>query len=76
MLQDIKKGKKTEIDYLNGYISRLGKDLDIKTPTNDEMVSLIKKIELNYLKPNISLLQIANNVPTILKQNIPEIQIT
>ncbi len=69
MLQDLKKGKKTEIDYLNGYVSKLGKELGIKTPINDEMTSLIKKIELNYLTPDISLLKKANDVQRIEKSN-------
>jgi 2-dehydropantoate 2-reductase len=41
MLQDIKKGKRTEIDYLNGAISTLGQKHCIATPTNDVIVELI-----------------------------------
>ena len=67
MLQDIKKGKITEIDYLNGYISNVGKQLNVPTPANDEMVNLIKKIETNLLKPDPYLLKIAYEIPIVNK---------
>ncbi|KAN0072228.1 Ketopantoate reductase PanE/ApbA C terminal domain containing protein [Elaphomyces granulatus] len=34
MLQDVRKSKKTEIDYLNGYIIRRGEELGIKCVLN------------------------------------------
>ncbi len=43
--QDLKKGKKTEIDYLNGYIVKLSEQYKIETPINKIIVSLIKTIE-------------------------------
>lgn len=42
MLQDISRGRHTEIDALNGAISRYGSDLGIPTPYNDFLTSLIK----------------------------------
>ncbi len=42
MLQDIQKGKRTEIDALNGAIVRLGKNAGIKTPINSIITYLIK----------------------------------
>lgn len=63
MLQDVKKHKKTEIDFLNGYISRLGSELGVSTPVNDEMTSLVKKIERGFLKSDIVLLKIAYEQP-------------
>ena len=75
MLQDIKKGKRTEIDFLNGFISSLGRDLKVATPINDEMTSLVKKIEKNYLKPDISLLRIAYELPPLKKAELRDIQI-
>lgn len=41
MLQDIEKGKKTEIDYLNGYIVERGKAFQLPVETNRALVSLI-----------------------------------
>lgn len=45
MYQDIIKGKKTEIDFLNGKIVELGKKHHIPTPLNETLVSFIKFLE-------------------------------
>jgi 2-dehydropantoate 2-reductase len=44
-LQSIERGRKTEIDYLNGYISAMGKQYNVPTPVNDRIVDIIKDIE-------------------------------
>ena len=43
--QDIARGKQTEIDSLNGYIVRRGKELGVPTPVNMTLFALIKLIE-------------------------------
>jgi len=45
MWQDLHHGRRTEIDAINGAISKLGKKHGIKTPYNDEMVAKIKVLE-------------------------------
>jgi 2-dehydropantoate 2-reductase len=45
MCQDIMKGKKTEIDFLNAKIVELGRKHGIPTPVNETLVSLIKFLE-------------------------------
>jgi 2-dehydropantoate 2-reductase len=45
MLQDLEKQKKTEIDYINGFVSKKGKELGVKTPYNDLVVQLVKEAE-------------------------------
>lgn len=45
MLQDVRKGRKTEIDYINGIIINLGKQFSIETPLNNQIYSLVKEIE-------------------------------
>lgn len=45
MLQDINAGRKTEIDYLNGAISKMGAAHNIATPHNNTIVSLIQALE-------------------------------
>ena len=47
MCQDIMKGKKTEIDFLNRNIVDLGKKHNIPTPINEAMIYLIKFLEEN-----------------------------
>jgi 2-dehydropantoate 2-reductase len=43
--QDIVRGKATEIDSLNGYIARRGKELDVATPVNQTLHALVKLLE-------------------------------
>lgn len=45
MLQDLEKGKKTEIDYINGIVCRGGRKCGIPTPFNDKVVELVKEAE-------------------------------
>ncbi|KAL1868412.1 hypothetical protein VTK73DRAFT_3706 [Phialemonium thermophilum] len=43
MLQDIQAGRQTEIDYINGYIVRKGKDLGLPCSKNALLVDLVKQ---------------------------------
>ncbi|MFX1288166.1 MAG: ketopantoate reductase family protein [Promethearchaeota archaeon] len=45
MLQDILKGKPTEIDFLNGKIVEYANKLDKKVPINELLTFLIKGLE-------------------------------
>lgn len=45
MLQDILKGKPTEIDFINGKIVEYSKRLNIKTPVNNLLTILVKGLE-------------------------------
>jgi 2-dehydropantoate 2-reductase len=45
ILQSIKRGKSTEVDYLNGEIVNLGKKKGIPTPVNSLMVELVHQVE-------------------------------
>jgi 2-dehydropantoate 2-reductase len=42
MLQDISRGRQTEIDALNGAISQYAKEMGIETPYNDFLTALIR----------------------------------
>ena len=43
--QDLMRGKRTEIDSLNGYISRHGAELGVPTPVNHALYALVKLAE-------------------------------
>lgn len=43
--QDMNRGKLTEIDSLNGYISRRGAELGVPTPVNHALYALVKLAE-------------------------------
>ena len=49
-LSSLERGRPTEIDYLNGYISRNGKKYNVPTPVNDRVVRLVKEIEAGTKK--------------------------
>ncbi len=44
-LQSLERGRPTEVDYLNGYICRQGKEHNVPTPLNDAITAIIKEIE-------------------------------
>jgi 2-dehydropantoate 2-reductase len=50
MLQDLRNGKTCEVDAINGVVSDCGKQYGVKTPINDRIVEVIKKIEKGELK--------------------------
>jgi 2-dehydropantoate 2-reductase len=52
MLQDIEKGKKCEIEAINGVVSDYGKTVGVPTPFNDKTVEIIKGIEAGKYKPS------------------------
>jgi ketopantoate reductase len=41
MLQDMRKGRRTEIEALNGYVSAKGRETGISTRLNDALTSLV-----------------------------------
>jgi len=43
--QDLKRGKRTEIDHLNGYVVRRGEALGLATPANRTLHALVKLLE-------------------------------
>ena len=45
--QDLQRGKRTEIDSLNGYIARRGAELGVPTPVNQALATLVKLAESN-----------------------------
>ena len=49
MAQDIGKGRRTEIDFMNGYIVDKGRVLGIPTPSHEKLVDLVRKVERGEL---------------------------
>jgi 2-dehydropantoate 2-reductase len=43
--QDMARGKPSEIDHLNGFVARRGRELGIATPTNQALHALVKLVE-------------------------------
>ena len=51
MLQDLEKGKLTEVDSINGSVSEFGRKVGCPTPMNDCVVEIIHNIEQGKMKP-------------------------
>ncbi len=49
-LQSLKRGRPTEVEYLNGYIADNAKRYNIPTPVNDMIVRMVKEIECGKRK--------------------------
>lgn len=49
MLQDLEKGKPTEVRMINGYVCQTGDKHGIQTPFNDKVVEIVSKIEKGQL---------------------------
>ena len=58
MLQDIEKGKLTEVDAINGAVSEYGRRVGCPTPMNDRVVEIIHKIERGELTPSFENLKL------------------
>jgi 2-dehydropantoate 2-reductase len=52
MAQDILKGRRTEIDAMNGAIARKGAEFGIATPANAKITDLVTRIEQGKLQPS------------------------
>jgi 2-dehydropantoate 2-reductase len=48
MLQDVEARRATEIEFLNGGISRFGRELGVPTPLNDAITALIRGLEASW----------------------------
>ena len=52
MGQDMQKGRRTEIEFLNGYVARHGAALGIPTPANAALTEIVKQVEDGTLQPD------------------------
>ena len=56
MGQDIRKGRRTETDYINGLVARRGEELGIDVTCHRRVNDVIKCIEKGELTPSPDLL--------------------
>jgi 2-dehydropantoate 2-reductase len=52
MAQDILKGRRTEIDAMNGFIARKGKEAGVAAPSHVKIAEVVTRIERGELKPS------------------------
>ena len=51
MLQDVMRGRRTEIDQFNGYVVAQGRRLGVPTPFNETVVRLVNAQPVGALRP-------------------------
>jgi 2-dehydropantoate 2-reductase len=56
LLQDLRKGRRSEIDYLNGVICTLGVEYGVATPVNDMVVDVMHRLERGEIQRGAELL--------------------
>jgi 2-dehydropantoate 2-reductase len=56
--QDLRKGRRTEIDYMNGFVARQGDEIGIPAPTHGALTALVKRIERRELAPERNLINL------------------
>lgn len=54
--QDLAKGRRTEIEFMNGYVAATGVEIGIPAPTHAAITAIVKRIERGELKPDPQLL--------------------
>lgn len=55
--QDILKGRRTEIDFINGLVAEKGDEAGIPTPTHKALVQVVKQVERQEVQPDPKLVQ-------------------
>ncbi|MCC6437677.1 MAG: 2-dehydropantoate 2-reductase [Acidimicrobiales bacterium] len=56
MAQDVLKGRRTEIEFINGYIAAKGAEIGIAAPSHVKLTELVKRVERGELTPSPALL--------------------
>lgn len=49
LLQDVLKGRRTEVDFLNGYVVQKGREVGVATPVNEAIVAVTRRLEAGEL---------------------------
>ncbi len=52
MGQDMVKGRRTEIEFLNGLVARKGAEIGLPTPANAALTDIVTRVERGELKPD------------------------
>ena len=58
LLQDVLKGRRTEVEELNGYVVRRGRMVGVPAPMNEAAVELVRRLEGGELQRGPANLQL------------------
>ena len=51
MAQDVAKGRRSEIDFMNGLVSRRGVEVGVPTPYNDAIIEVMRDVDAKTITP-------------------------
>ena len=51
------KGRRTEIDFMNGLVVQKGQEVGIPTPANEALIAAVKKVERGEAEASPDLLK-------------------
>ncbi len=57
MAQDVNKGRRTEVDYINGVVVARGRELGLDAPANAGLTEAVKRVERGECAPALDLLR-------------------
>jgi 2-dehydropantoate 2-reductase len=52
MGQDMVKGRRTEIEFLNGFVAARGAEIGLPTPANSALTDVVKRVERGEIAPD------------------------
>ena len=53
MAQDVTKGRRSEIDFMNGLVSRRGLEVGVPTPYNDAIIQVMRGVDDKSIAPGV-----------------------
>jgi 2-dehydropantoate 2-reductase len=56
MAQDMRKGRRTEIQLMNGFIAEKGRLMGVPAPTHEKLTDIVTRVERGELSPSAALL--------------------
>jgi 2-dehydropantoate 2-reductase len=57
MAQDMHKGRRTETDFINGYIADRGAEIGVPAPTHAKMNEAVKRVERGEVSPSVEVIR-------------------
>jgi 2-dehydropantoate 2-reductase len=57
MLHDLELGRRTEIDFINGYVADLGRRLGVPAPANEALVAMVGAMGRGECRPGLDRLE-------------------
>ena len=52
MAQDVAKGRRSEIDFMNGLVARKGVEVEVPTPYTDAMITIMHGVDDRSIRPS------------------------